>query len=101
MSHASPQINIHLLGQINNDVIEHSFSDDALESSNAGAHVPNIDPPLNNALAEAPFNVTGIPEHMQVDDTYAQMVINEAIMCSTHPDAADPDFTVEFRNTVL
>ncbi|KAG6369786.1 hypothetical protein JVT61DRAFT_13553 [Boletus reticuloceps] len=38
---------------------------------------------------------------MHADDAYAQTVIDEAIMRSTRPDTADPDFEAEFRNTAL
>ncbi|KAG6369784.1 hypothetical protein JVT61DRAFT_13548 [Boletus reticuloceps] len=101
MSRASAQINTHPPGQINNNTIEHFFFDNDLESSDAGAQVLHVDPLLDNAPADAPFNVAGIPDHMQADNAYAHTVIDEAIMCSTHLDPADADFEAEFRTAAL
>ncbi|KAF8427113.1 hypothetical protein L210DRAFT_865517 [Boletus edulis BED1] len=83
--------------------VTHTVSDsDNSEASDAvGAHLPNIDPLLDHAPADAPFDVTGVPEHMQADDAYAQTLIDEAILRSTRPDAADPDYEAEFRATAI
>ncbi|KAG6370410.1 hypothetical protein JVT61DRAFT_12131 [Boletus reticuloceps] len=82
------------------EAVEHSLSDNS-ESSDVDADLTNVDPLLDHAPADAPFDVAGVPDHMQADDAYAQTVIDKAILRSTRPDPADPDYEAEFRTAPL